>query len=99
MLESRALSEDTPSIPPDQTLPDAKRLAAASDVLQTFAEATFNPELDPKPKSMAAPKRKADSSAQAADVAEVLSHHDGMPATVLAVTVLPSVVTLRNCNA
>jgi len=74
VLESRALDEKAiPAVPPDQTLPDAQRLAAASNVLQSFVKATFNDELDPKPKPKAAPKRKADSSAQAADVAEVRS--------------------------
>ena len=82
MLESRALDEAIPAVPPDQTLPDAQRLAAASDVLQTFAKATFNDELDPKPKPKAAPKRKADSSAQAANVAEVTSRHDGTTVAV-----------------
>ncbi len=82
-----------PAVPPDQTLPDAQRLAAASDVLKSFAQATFNDDLDPKPKPKAAPKRKADSSAQAADVTEVNSHHDG-----LAVAVLPSVVTRKDAG-
>jgi hypothetical protein len=65
VLESRALAEDTPPVPPDQTLPDLKRIAAASDVLRAFVDATFVEGLDAKP------KRKAESHAQAVDVAEV----------------------------
>ena len=52
-------------MPPDQTLPDAKRFAAAGDALQAFVDATFVEGLDAKP------KRKAESHAQAVDVAEV----------------------------
>ena len=75
VLESRALAEDTPPIPPDQTLPDSKRLAAASDVLQAFVAATFDEGIDAKPKAKAASKRKADGNALPVDVAEVFRIH------------------------